>query len=112
MSKILDALKGISSFPGTLKDLLIEFEQRIGALESSAVDVAKVGADVVSDVSPTATLAARVASLEQTVADLVQDGGRCEGGNQASGSGRNASGKIEATSFWGFACNSTGTQAM
>lgn len=72
MSKILDALKGISSFPGTLKDLLIEFEQRIGALESSAVDVAKVGADVVSDVSPTATLAARVASLEQTVADLVQ----------------------------------------
>ena len=28
MSNILNALKGISSFPGTLKDLLIEFEQQ------------------------------------------------------------------------------------
>lgn len=72
MSNILNALKGISSFPGTLKDLLMEFEQRIGAIEAAAADTVKVGADVAADVSPTADLAMRVASLEQTVADLVQ----------------------------------------
>ena len=107
MSNILNALKGISSFPGTLKDLLIEFESRIGALESSAADAVKVGADVAADVSPTATLEARVASLEQTVADLVKTVTDVKAVIKPP-----ARRKVEATSFWGFACNSTGTQAM
>jgi hypothetical protein len=72
MSALLNSLKSIATFPGTLWGLLESFESDIAGLKAATADLPQLKADVEAAVGPNESLAARFAAIDKTLADLVQ----------------------------------------
>ena len=72
MSALLNSLKSIATFPGTLWGLLAGFESDIEGLKAAAADLPQLKADVAAAVGPNDSLAARFEAIDKTLADVVQ----------------------------------------